>query len=74
MNELSLLPVRIIAGIALAAWLGAGVYLFKNSERIFAADPDAPGETSGARHYSRAQAWLVWLLFAKLFAFLAFAL
>ena len=71
MNQLSLLPIRIIAGIALVAWLAAGVYLFKNAERIFAADPDAPGETSGARHYSRAQAWLVWLLIAKLFLFLS---
>lgn len=74
MNQLSLFPIRVMAGLALLAWLAAGVYLFKNQGRIFGSDPDAPGETSGARHYSRAQAWLVWILVAKLFAYLTFAI
>jgi hypothetical protein len=71
MQQLSLFPIKVIACIALAVWLGAGVWFFKNQERIFGFDPDAPGETGGARGYSKAQAWLVWLLVAKLFLFLS---
>lgn len=74
MNPLPLYPIKILACIALVAWLGAGVCLWRHQERIFGFDPDAPGETGGARGYSKAQAWLVWLMFAKLFAFLAFAI
>lgn len=74
MQQLSLLPIKIIAAIALVLWMGAGVYLFKHQERLFGADPELPSESSGAQGYSKAQAWIVWLLFAKLFAFLAFAI
>ncbi len=66
-----LYPIKILACIALVVWLGLGVYLFKNQDRIFAASPETGVETSGARHYSKAQAWLVWIGFTKLFAFLA---
>jgi hypothetical protein len=65
-----LYPIKILACIALVLWLGLGVYLFKNQDRIFAASPEVAVETSGARHYSKAQAWLVWIGFAKLLAFL----
>jgi hypothetical protein len=71
MNPLPLYPIKIIACFALVAWLGAGVYLFKHQERIFGFDPDAPGETGGARGYSKAQAWLLWIGIAHLFIFLA---
>jgi hypothetical protein len=71
MNPLPLYPIKIIACFALVAWFGAGVYLFKNQDRIFAAHPDTGVETSGTRHYSKAQAWLVWLGIAHLFIFLA---
>jgi hypothetical protein len=70
-HELSLYPIKVIACIGLVLWLAAGAYLFKFQSRIFSADPDAPEETSGARHYSKAQAWLVWIMGAKLFAFLS---
>ena len=74
MQQLSLYPIKIIAAIGLILWLAAGVYLFKHQDRIFGAHAELPSETSGAQGYSKAQAWLVWLLVAKLLGFLAIAI
>ncbi|HSJ01761.1 MAG: hypothetical protein ACAI34_23520 [Verrucomicrobium sp.] len=69
---LSFLPVKIIAGVALALTLASGVYMIKNQERLFGHDPDYPRETSGERVYSKAQLWLIWALMVKGLAFLTF--
>lgn len=41
--------------------LVAGVYLFRNYDRLFAPDPDLPSETHSARSYNKLQFFVLWL-------------
>ena len=69
-----LVPLRIMAYSGVFITLLSGVYLLKNANRLFGRTSDMPSESSGVRSYTNMQAFTVWLLTLKLFAFLAFAL
>jgi len=66
------LPLRIFFFTGLVLTMIAGVFLFKYSSRLFGKDPNMPSETSGARDYTKAQVFIVWLIALKLFALMAF--
>ena len=54
------LVLRIIfAGLFIASLL-AGVYLFKNYQKLFGVDPNVPSESDGARLYSVTLVFGVW--------------
>ncbi|MEO6740028.1 MAG: hypothetical protein ABIP20_07240 [Chthoniobacteraceae bacterium] len=54
--------------------LVAGVYLFRNYERLFGVDPEVPSENSSARAYSKMQVFVVWVHAAVLTGAFAFLL
>jgi len=49
----------IFAGLFVAA-LFAGVWLFKNQQRLFGPNPDLPNESPSSRAYSKVQAFAIW--------------
>ena len=49
----------IFTGLFLATLL-AGVWLFKNQQRLFGRDPAMPSENSSSHTYSRLQAFVIW--------------
>jgi hypothetical protein len=52
--------VRLVfAGLFLATVI-AGIYLWKNYERLFGLDPNMPSENDSARAYSKVQVFSVW--------------
>lgn len=61
------LPIRIVFICCLIATLGGGVYLAKNFERLFGADPNVPSENESARFYTKTEVFLVWASAVKLF-------
>jgi hypothetical protein len=58
-NEIFLF-VRIIFTGLFVATLFAGVFLFKNYQRLFGVDPDMPSEGDSSRAYSKVQVFSVW--------------
>ena len=66
------LPLRIFFFAGLFFTIVAGFFLLKYSSRLFGKDPNMPSETSGARDYTKAQVFIVWLIALKLFALMAF--
>jgi hypothetical protein len=71
-NEVLLLFRVIFTGLFIATLL-AGVYLFKNYQRLFGVDPNIPSENGSARAYSKVQVFSVWVhavLLTGAFAFL----
>ena len=54
--------------------LVAGVYLLRNSQRLFGVDPSVPSETGSGRAYSKMQAFVVWAHAAALTGAFAFLL
>ena len=58
-NE-AILFIRIIfTGLFLVTLL-AGVYLFKNYEKLFGVDPGMPSENGSHRAYSKVQIFSIW--------------
>lgn len=72
MNDPFLLVLRLGATAVFAAAVYAGVYLFRNYERLFGIDPDMPSETGSSRAYSKIQVFAIWV--HVLIASAAFAL
>ena len=58
--------VRLIFTGAFFLTLLAGVFLFKNYQRLFGVDPGMPSENSSSRAYTKVQVFLVWLHFVVL--------
>ncbi|MEA3210692.1 MAG: hypothetical protein QOE70_3749 [Chthoniobacter sp.] len=56
----SLLAVRIIFSILFFGALVAGVFLFKNYEKLFGVDPNMPSENSSSRAYRKVQIFVIW--------------
>ena len=53
--------IRIIFALLFFGMLGSGIYLFRNFERLFGANPDLPSENASARTYAKVAIVLVWL-------------
>jgi hypothetical protein len=68
MNEDLVFPLRVFFGVCFFLTLLAGLYLFKYSERLFGLQSPGKRETSGERTYSKAQAFIVWIIAMKLCA------
>jgi hypothetical protein len=66
--------VRIVFTILFIGVLMAGVYLFKNQEKLFGADPTVPGDNVGARGLNKVQVFLIWAHAAALTGAFAFML
>ena len=60
MQNDALLFIRLIFTGLFFLTLFAGVYLFKNHEKLFGVDPSMPSENASARGYSRLQVLCVW--------------
>ena len=54
------LIVRIVFSVLFVATLIAGVYLFKNFERLFGYDPRIPTDNSGAQGLNKVQVISIW--------------
>jgi hypothetical protein len=52
--------IQFTFSLLFIATLLAGVYLLRNSERLFGIDPSVPSETSSGRAYGKMQAFAVW--------------
>lgn len=74
MDHEALFPIKVMAYIALAGTVAAGVYMVKNNHAMFGFDPEVPSDNSSARGYGKAQMWLLWLLALKVFGYFAFCL
>jgi hypothetical protein len=58
-NEIFLFVRIIFTGLFVVTLL-AGVFLFKNYQRLFGVDPDMPSEGESSRAYSKVQVFSVW--------------
>ena len=61
LRDTTFLVFRIFCGIGLLASLWGGWYLYHHFDRLLGPDPDVPGESRGARGYTRMQVVAVWL-------------
>ena len=52
--------VRIIFSVLFVGTLVAGVYLFKNFERLLGADPQVPTDNAGSRGLNKVQVVVIW--------------
>lgn len=52
---------QLVFGFLFVGVLLAGLYIFRNFERLFGADPSIPSEGESSRAYTKAQVFLVWL-------------
>ncbi len=52
----------------------AGIFLFKNQDRLFGRSSDTPSETGGSLTYGLAQTWLVYAGLLHLVLWLVFGL
>jgi hypothetical protein len=65
--------IQFVFILAFIGTLIAGVFLLKNAEQLFGADPEMPSENSSSRSYGKMQALVIWAHVALLtgaFAFL----
>ena len=53
--------VRSVFSVLFVAALVAGVYLFKNFNRILGTDPQVPTENSGSLRLNKVQVVVIWL-------------
>jgi hypothetical protein len=60
MQNDALLFIQIVFTGLFVMSLLAGVYLFKNFDRIFGVDPNMPSEGPSSRAYSKVQVFSVW--------------
>lgn len=61
MNKDALAIFRIIFSCLFFIILFAGIYLMKNYDRFFGADPSNPGEKSSERSYSATMIFAIWV-------------
>lgn len=66
MMQLSTLPLKIAAIVALISVLVFGWFMFKNHEKWFGRKSEGRTETSGERSYTKMQAFVCWLISVKL--------
>jgi len=66
--------IRIVFTVLFIGTLVAGVYLYRNFERLFGADPNIPTDTAGARGLSKVQFIAIWLHAVALTGAFAFLL
>jgi len=66
--------IQFTFSLLFVANLLAGVYLLRNSERLFGTDPSVPSETSSGRAYGKMQAFVVWAHVAALTGAFAFVI
>lgn len=66
MMQLSTMPLKIAAIVALISVLIFGWFLFKNHEKWFGNRAPGRGETSGERSYTKMQVFVCWLISVKL--------
>jgi hypothetical protein len=59
-NDVLLFFRLIFTGLFIGVLL-AGVYLFKNYQRLFGVDPNIPSENGSTRAYSKIQVFSVWV-------------
>lgn len=59
-DDVLLLFRFIFIGLFIGTLL-AGVYMFKNFQRLFGVDPNIPSENGSARAYSKVQVFSVWI-------------
>ena len=52
--------LRIVFTCFFILTLVAGAYLFKNYQKLFGVDPNAPSESGSARFYSKTLIFLLW--------------
>jgi hypothetical protein len=64
--------IRSVFTVLFIGTLFAGVYLYRNSEKLFGADPDIPGDNIGARGLNKVQVFVIWLHAAALTGGFAF--
>ncbi len=62
MGSEELLFIRIVAAVVFIAILLSGIYVAKNYQKLFGADPDVPSENPSARAYGKVQVFTVWLI------------
>jgi len=74
MNTDSFHFIQLTFTLLFLGTLVAGVYLLRNSERLFGVDPSVPSETGSGRAYSKMQAFVVWAHAAALTGAFAFLL
>ncbi len=60
MQNDALLFIRIVFTSLFVLTLFAGVYLYKNFDKMFGADPNMPSEGPSSRAYSKVQVFSVW--------------
>ena len=65
MMQLSTLPLKIAALVALVGLLVFGWFLFQNHEKWFGRQSSGRGETSGERSYTKMQVFVCWALSVK---------
>ena len=58
----SVAALRVFFSVCLVIVLLAGLYIFKNRKKFFAADPHVTGDHYGARNLRLWQVILVWIL------------
>lgn len=60
MTEEAMLFFRIVCISGAIVTLLAGIFLFKNSERLFGSNPDHPSENSSGRLYAKFLVFAAW--------------
>jgi len=58
-NEIFLFVRIVFTGLFIISLL-AGVYLFKNYQKLFGVDPNMPSEGASSRAYSKVQVFSIW--------------
>lgn len=53
--------LQTVFGLLFFTVLFAGIYIFKNFEKLFGPDPSIPSEGESSRAYTKAQVFLVWI-------------
>lgn len=61
MNQQLPILFQIVFGGIFALTLLAGIYLYRNDQRIFGTHPDHASETEAGRSYNRTQVWAIWV-------------
>jgi hypothetical protein len=66
------LVVRSVFSVLFVAALLAGVFLFKNFERLLGSDPQVPTDNAGSRGLNKVQVISIWLHILAITAAFAF--
>ncbi len=60
MHTESFLFFRVLGAIGFILAAGAGVFLIRNHQRLFAPDSDMPSENASSRTYAKVLVFAVW--------------